>query len=287
MGRLDSAWQLFKESFNVLGADVGLLVFPALSGISALLLGASFFIPLYQNGALEAFRHHKGTLDNYAVLFTWYYINFFVGIFFNSALMACANIQLSGGTPSISAGLGIAFSRIGRIAAWALVAATVGLFLHSARDRRNWLLNLLISGLSVAWTLLTYLIVPVLLFEDRGVFDSIRRSEQLFRKNWGEQVAGNFGFGLLSLVLALPAFAMAALCWRWDPGFAIILAVIYMLILATVVSAVKGTFTVALYKYAIAGAAPVGFSTDVIDGALGGGRLQNSERAPWDGYQGN
>jgi len=286
VGRIDSAWQLFKESFNVLAADVGLLAFPILSGISALLLCASFFIPLYQSGALEALRHHKGAWDSYAVLFAWYYINFFVGIFFNSALMGCANIQLSGGTPSMRAGLGIAFSRIGRIAAWALVAATVGLFLHSARDRRNWLLNLLISGLSVAWTLLTYLIVPVLLFEDRSVFDAIRRSEQLFRKNWGEQIAGNFGFGLVSLLLSLPAFAMAALCWRWDPGFAIILAVLYLLILGTVVSAVKGIFTVALYRYATAGAVPAGFSADVIDDALGG-RRRNSEQASWGGYQGN
>jgi hypothetical protein len=281
VGRIDSAWQLFKESFNVLGADVELLVFPVLSGVSALLLGASFFIPLYQSGALEAVGHHKGTWDNYAVLFAWYYINFFVGIFFNSALMGCANIQLAGGTPSISAGLGIAFSRMGRIAAWALVAATVGLFLHSARDRRNWLLNLLISGLSVAWTLLTYLIVPVLLFEDRGVFDSIRRSEELFRKNWGEQVAGNFGFGMVSFLLTLPAFGIAALCWRWDRLFAIILAAIYMLILATVVSAVKGIFTVALYRYATAGAAPAGFSTDVIDGVLGGER-RGSQQDYWD-----
>jgi hypothetical protein len=285
VGRIDSTWQLFKESFNVLAADVGLLVFPVLSGISALLLCASFFVPLYQSGALEAFRHHKGTWENYAVLFAWYYINFFVGIFFNSALMGCANLQLSGGTPSISAGLGIAFSRIGRIAAWALVAATVGLFLHSARDRRNWLLNLLISGLSVAWTLLTYLIVPVLLFEDRGVFDAIRRPEELFRKNWGEQVAGNFGFGLVSFLLSLPAFGIFALGWRLEPRFALILAAVYLLILATVVSAVKGIFTVALYRYAIAGSAPAGFSTGAIDGVLGG-RRQNSDPAPWDGYQG-
>jgi hypothetical protein len=286
VGRIESTWQLFKESFNVLAADVGLLVFPVLSGISALLLCASFFLPLYQSGAFEAFRHHRGTWENYAVLFAWYYINFFVGIFFNSALMGCANIQLSGGTPSISAGLRLAFSRIGRIAAWAFVAATVGLFLRSARDRRNWLLNLLIAGLSVAWALLTYLIVPVLLFEDRGVFDAIRRSEELFRKNWGEQVAGNFGFGLVSLLLSLPAFAIAALFWRLDPRFAIILVVLYMLILATVVSAVKGIFTVALYRYATAGAAPAGFSTGAIDGVLGG-RRPNLERAPWDAYPGN
>lgn len=160
------------------------------------------------------------------MLFVWYYVNFFVGIFFNGALMGCANIRLSGGKPTVGAGLRVAVSRIGRIAAWALVAATVGLVLHSLRDRRNWLLSILASGLTLAWTLLTYLIVPVLLFEERGVFDAIYRSEELFRSHWGEQVAGSFGFGLLSFLLSLPAFALAAVCWRWDPAAGIILAVV-------------------------------------------------------------
>jgi hypothetical protein len=281
VGRVDLAWQLFKESFAVLAADTEMLLFPVLSGVSALLLGASFFIPLYQDGVFEAIRLHKAAWDSYAVLFVWYYINFLVGIFFNSALMGCANIRLSGGKPSVSAGLRIAYSRIGPIAAWAFVAATVGLVLHSVRDRRNWLLSLVAAGLSLAWTLLTYLIVPVLLFEDRGIFDAIHRSQELFRSHWGEQVAGNFGFGLLSLLLSLPALALAAACWRWDPIAGIILAAVYLLILATVTSAVKGIFTVALYRYATAGAAPPGFSAGVIDGALGG-RRRNSEQAPWD-----
>jgi hypothetical protein len=152
------------------------------------------------------------------------------------------------------------------------LAASVGLVLSSLRDRNNKLLSIAAAGLNLAWSLITYMIVPVLLFEDRNVFGSLHRSEELFRSHWGEQVAGNFGFGLLSTLLAIPAVFLALACWRLDPIAGIILATVYVLILATVTSAVRGVFTVALYRYAIAGSAPPGFSAEAIDGALGGRR---------------
>jgi hypothetical protein len=271
MGRLSRTWLLFKESFALLAEDPRILVFPVCSGISLVLLGASFFIPLYRDGTLQAVAHHKGTWDDYAVLFAWYYLNFFVGIFFNSALMGCANIRLSGKQPTVGAGFRIAFEHLERIAIWALVAASVGMVLSSLRDR-NKLLSVVAAGLNLAWSLIAYLMVPVLLFEDRGVFGSLHRSEQLFRSHWGEQVAGNFGFGLLTTLLSIPAVVLAVVCWRFDPLGGIILGAIYLLFLATVTSAVRGVFTVALYRYATAGEAPPGFSADVIDGALGGRR---------------
>ena len=283
MGRFSRTWKLFKESFAVLAADSKILVFPVCSGISLVLLGASFFIPLYRDGTLQAVTHHKGTWDDYAVLFGWYYMNFFVGIFFNSALMGCANMRLSGRQPTVGAGFRIALSHLGRIAAWALVAASVGMVLSSLRDRNSKLLSVVAAGLNIAWSLVTYLIVPVLLFEDRGVFASLHRSSELFRSHWGEQVAGSFGFGLLSTLLSIPAVVLAVLCWRVDPVAGIILAGVYLVILATVTSAVRGVFTVALYRYATAGSPPPGFSADVIDGALGGRRAVR-EQTRWGAY---
>jgi len=281
MGRISRAWQLFQESFAVLAADEEILIFPVLSGISALLLAATFFIPLYRDGTLLAVARHKGTWDDYAVLFLWYYLNFFVTIFFNGALIGCANIRLSGGQPTVAAGFRIASSRVGRIAAWAFVAATVGLLLSSLRDRGNRLLSFVAAGLSLAWSLITYLIVPVILFEDLGVFNSMHRSEELFRQHWGEQVAGSFGFGLLTTLLSIPAVLLTLACWRFDPVAGIVLAALYLVFVAIVTSAVKGVFTAALYRYASAGVAPAGFSAHVIDGALGG-RRPAAERAPWD-----
>src|SRR4051794_37784369 len=104
MGRLDRTWQLFRESYAVLGNDPEILLFPLMSGISVILLGASFFVPLYQNGTLEALRIGRGGWQEYSILFAWYYGNFAIGIFFNGALAACANIRLSGGDPSVADG---------------------------------------------------------------------------------------------------------------------------------------------------------------------------------------
>ncbi|HVN04472.1 MAG TPA: DUF6159 family protein [Bryobacteraceae bacterium] len=283
MGRFSRTWQLFQESFAVLSGDSEILIFPVLSGTSLLLLAASFLIPLYRDGTIVAVVRHKGTWDDYAVLFAWYYLNFLVGIFFNSALMACANMRLAGKQPTIGAGFDMAMRRIGPIALWAFIAASVGLALSTLRDRRNKPLSLVVAGLSLAWSLITYLMVPVLLFENQGVFRALHRSEQLFRRHWGEQVAGSFGFGLLTTVLSIPAVLLALAFWRPDPMAGIILAAVYLLILSIVTSAVKGIFTVALYRYAVAGTAPAGFSADVIDGALGG-RKRKEELPPWEQY---
>ena len=55
---------------------------------------------------------------------------------------------------------------------------------------------------------------------------------------------------------------ISALVWQYDRVFAVILGVIYLLILAALSSAVKGIFTVALYRYATGGQVPYGFTAD-------------------------
>jgi hypothetical protein len=272
MGTMGRTWSLYKQSFAVLNDDVEILLFPVMSAIAAILVAASFFVPLYMNGTLAAVVHKTAHGGDYFTLFVWYYVNYFVVIFFNGALVACANIRLSGGNPTIKDGLRIAAARVWRIAAWALVASTVGVILNGLQDRRNRIGSLFGSFLGLAWTLITYLIVPVIMVEDLGISNSIERSIELFRKNWGEEVAGSFGFGLLGFLMCLPAFLLALLIFPYDRGFAIIASVIYLLIVATLCSAVKGVFTVALYRYARHGEVPAGFSGDLIDDALGGRR---------------
>ena len=271
MGTLDRTWQLYKESFNVLSADVEILLFPVMSAVAAIAVAASFFIPLFYAGTFQAIHRGTARWDDYATLFVWYYFNFFVVIFFNAALVGCASIRLSGGDPTVGDGLRIAAARMPHILAWAFIATTVGVFLQSLRNRRSLFSGLLGGALGLGWTLITYLIVPVIVSEDLNMSNSILRSAELFRKNWGEQVAGDFGFGLLNLLLLLPGVALGALLWQVDRAAGIIVGVMYVLILAVVTSAVKGVFTAALYRYATSGQAPRGFTMDLIHGSLSGG----------------
>jgi hypothetical protein len=252
---------MIGESFAVLRKDKKLVLFPILSGLSTLAVAAMYFLPLFHMGVLEQYRAYR-TVDPtvYAWLFLWYCTNYFVIIFFNCALAACAQIRFSGGEPTVSAGMSQAGWKIPSILMWAAVASTVGMILHAIEERSSWLGKIVSATLGIAWAMATYLIVPVLIFEEDGVFGSLQRSSALLRKTWGEQIASGIGFGLPSLLLAIPGILLGLVGYRLHPlGF--LIAVPYFLLLSAVMSAVRGIFVVALYRYATEGEAPAGFST--------------------------
>jgi hypothetical protein len=193
---------------------VEIIVFPIMSALSAMLLAAGFFFPLSRNGVFESLGRRTAGWNAYAILFVWYYLNYFLIIFFNSAPVGCANARLSGGNATVRGGLRIAVQHLDKIASWALVAATVGVIPNACRNKGPRALGrLLTGGMGLAWTLMTYLIIPVIILEDRTTYDSMQRSAELFRKRWGEEVAGSFGFGMLNLLLLIPALVLAWGCF--------------------------------------------------------------------------
>ena len=128
--RVANGWQLAVQSWEVLKLDKELLVFPLMSGIACTLVMVSFALPLWATGFAEAaIEGEGGGLDQarqvlgYVVLFAYYFVNYFVIIFFNSALISCAIIRFKGGDPNLMDGFSAAFSRLPQIVGWALVAS--------------------------------------------------------------------------------------------------------------------------------------------------------------------
>jgi hypothetical protein len=268
MNTMFRSWELISQSFAILRQDKKLILFPILSGLSTLAVAAMYFIPLYQMGIISQYTEQRQVDPTvYAWIFLWYCTNYFVIIFFNCALAACAQIRFSGGEPTLGAGMAAAASKLLSIMLWAVVAATVGTILRAIEERSEWLGKLVSGLLGVAWAVVTYMIVPVLVFEDKGVFESIQRSGELLRKTWGAQVGSCFGFGIPYLMLAIPGLALGVVGIRLHPlGF--IPAVLYFLLLAAVMSAVRGIFAVALYRFVTEGEAAAGFSHVVLNGAF-------------------
>ena len=62
----------------------------------------------------------------------------------------------------------------------------------------------------LAWNLVTFLTMPILVIEDVGVGDAFRRSKDLFRKTWGENVVGQAGLGVLGFLVVIPAIVLFA-----------------------------------------------------------------------------
>ena len=267
MNRIHRTWELAKVSWSVLQADKELLLLPIMSAICSILVSASFFIPLV---VLPQFLADEPSVVLYVFLFLFYVVNYFVVIFVNPALISAATTRLQGGQPTLRDGLAFAWENVGSIRQWAAVAATVGLILRTIEERVGWLGKVVISILGAAWSIATYFVIPVMVYEKLGPIDAIKSSAAMFKKTWGERAMSSISFGLLYFVLALPAVLVVIVAASLGTALfvmALVLAAIYLLTLAVISAALNGIFVAALYQYAHTGQAAGPFTPDVMTSA--------------------
>jgi len=263
-GRFSNSWALVKASAQVLKLDKELMVFPLLSGVASILVVASFVVPFAVTGGWAFFSGGEHTYAGYVLGFLFYLVQYTVIFFFNSALVGAALIRLEGGDPTVSDGLSIALSRLGTILGYAAIAATVGMVLRAISERSGIIGRLVVGLVGMAWTLATYLSVPVLVTQNVGPIDAVKESAALFKRTWGEQVVGNFGIGAAVMLMGLSWTLVAAgLIWF---GISVLpaalipvvpISVLGYVFLALLSSALHGIYTAALYRYATHG--EVGF----------------------------
>ncbi len=271
MGKLSHTWALMGASWRVLKEDKEILIFPLLSGICCLLVLASFAIPIISSGSWQLPEENATTeqqVTYYGTLFLFYFCNYFVIVFFNSAVIACAAIRMGGGDPTVGDGFRAAFSRLPLIFGWSLVSATVGLILRIIEDRSKTVGKIVAGLLGMAWTVVSFLVVPILVIEKKGPISALKESTILLKKTWGEQLIGNFSFGLIFFLLNIPAIILIALgIFSGNVAIlitCIILGVVYLIIVALIQSALQAIFQAAIYLYAREGEAPAGFEPDLL-----------------------
>src|SRR5262249_35476691 len=145
----------------------------------------SFAAPLWNSPYVQVV-FDDGQIPNdpvaYVILFAFYAVNYFVIVFFNSALVACAIIRFKGGEPTVSDGLRAASNRLPQILAWALVSATVGIVLRTLESRSEKLGQIAAALVGAAWSIATYFVVPVLVVERVGPVEAVQRSFAVLRK---------------------------------------------------------------------------------------------------------
>lgn len=275
MGKITRTWSLMADCWQVLKSEKSLLVFPLISGLCCLLLLASFAVPLFITGAWQPPSQTAAPVRQvvyYGTLFAFYFANYFIVVFFNAAMVACAAVRLGGGTPTIGDGLRAAASRLPVIIGWALISATVGMILRVIEDRSDKIGQFVAGLLGMAWTVVSFLVVPILVIENKGPIAALKDSTVLLKKTWGEQLTSNFSFGMIFFILSIPAFGLIVL-GLWLGGAVsvvtcISLAAIYLIVLALIQSALQAIFQTALYLYARDGQVPEGFQAGVLEGAL-------------------
>jgi hypothetical protein len=269
------SFHIFRQSLSILSDDKELLVFPVLSGIVTILAFGTMVFGGWTSGFFEHLarvdRSLEGNLLGYAALFVWYFVSWFIVLFFNVAIVHCAKIRLDGGDPTVADGFRASMQHLGRIAAWALISATVGVILRAIAERGRIFAKIITSIIGAAWAIATYFIVPVMIFERRSLGDSVKRSTQLISRTWGESLVAAGGIGAFTFLLVLPSLAFPVLGLFISGTAAVIalgLMVLYWIALSVVASALSAIFRTALYVYAAEGKTPPGYLPEYVQHAF-------------------
>ncbi|MGA2076695.1 MAG: DUF6159 family protein [Terriglobia bacterium] len=276
MGTLFRNWDLLGRSFTILKSDKELLWLPVMSALYCLaatliICSAAAIVVVPPAMPLHDLARQK-VLGQQLLpfVFLYYFVTYGAGIYFNVALVSIGSDRLAGGHAVLNEGLQTAWKRKWSIIQWALLAATVGVLLQMLERRLSLIGRIVTRITGYAWTLASFFVVPILAAEDMGPAEALAESAEIFRNTWGEEIAGSFSFGLITVVLALPGLPLPVLGARLGKtemlaGVALML--IYWMLLALVCSAARGIFVAALYRYATTQQVSDGFHPNDLSGA--------------------
>ena len=270
MSRYKQGWALTKKSWALLRSNRELFRFPIYGGVAALAIVIAFVGP-----GLYLIDDGQRVLGGLLTAIGLYGASF-VAVFFGVALAATADKVFHGEQVSISYGFDVARSRSGAIAGWAALAALVGTVISLIQQSGSIGEAIIGSLIGAAWSLITFLAVPVIAFEGTGPWATLKRSTSLFKERWRGQVIGNIAIGgLIGLLGVLPAILLiggGAYLWASDGNGAgavlVLLGVMLLVVSMLIIQAMRGVFGVALYRFAAEGEVTSGFTQADFESAV-------------------
>jgi hypothetical protein len=248
--KLSNGWTLSMNSLKVLKANKQLIIFPILSGLSMVLIIGSFVVGMLASAGWDVGNiGEQSTSFNYVAGFLFYVVNYFVVVFFNTALVDCTRDYFNGEIPSIQKGLRFSMSRLGAIFTWSLFAATIGFGLKLLQENLGWLGKIITGIIGIVWSIATFFVVPIIAYENLNPLQAVKRSTLLMKEKWGESLGSTFSFGLLRLIafmiICLPLLFLGMLI---NPIAGVILMVLGAFLVMAVSSAAQTIFVSAVYQ---------------------------------------
>jgi hypothetical protein len=277
MSRIENSLALAKSSWQVLRDDKQLTLLPLFSLLATLVLVGAVLWPI----SLVA-RGGSGNFDGsrpvvWILGFVGAVALSYVVVFFNAALVYAANSRFRGETMSIGDAMRAAHERAHVLLPWAIVSATVSLVLRGVESRGGVAGSIIGRIAGLAWSVVTFLVLPVLVFEGIGPFAAVKRSSQLFKQTWGENLIAKTGIGLVGMFAMLAgAVPLVPFLLIGGPVAVIGIAafVTWCIAVSLVVSALTGIYQTALYRFATGAPVP-GFDDAQLRNSFGPRRRGN------------
>jgi hypothetical protein len=182
--------EVLRASLGLFRQDRHLIVLPLLAAITALVTMAAVGLPIV--AVLGT-----GRVGIAVAVLAAGVVSTSATLFFNVALVFAATERIEGRTPTVGGSLAMAWGRRATILRWALLAAVAGTLVRTLERRFGVFGRLLGFAGAFAWTVATFLVLPVLAFEDLGPRQALRRSSSLLKERFGTVTRSGLRFGVL------------------------------------------------------------------------------------------
>jgi hypothetical protein len=269
MSRIKRGWGLTKKSWALLNGHRELIRFPLYGAFATVPLAILFFGP-------GLYLLDKDSLAGaIPLLVIGVYVLSVVGFYFSVGLAAAANMIFNGEQATIADGLAVARANFSQICGWAALSTAISVLMGVLENQGGIAGNIAARLVGMAWSLVTFLAVPVIAIEGTGPVATIKRSASMFRERWGQQITGNiaiggavFLFGVLPSVLLIVLGVAAWSSSSFLGALLVVIGAIGLAISLLVSKALSGIFGVALYRYALDGTAVGGFTQEDLESAV-------------------
>jgi hypothetical protein len=296
--KLDRSLQLIKSSFQIIGRNRKLLLFPIISFAFTIVIVLFFAAPVVLLPTGHAWsdpEHWKavasrfGSADSsggprhvvysdtaYAYLAAIYLVSMVCATFFNVAFYSEILKALRGNAVSIRSGLSFACSRIGSILMWSLFAGVVGLVIRGLERRFGLVGRIILRLVGTVWSVACVFVVPVIVASgSANPVELLRNSASTLKKTWGESLIGYVGITFASWIIIFGSVVILG------GGFAVLVLIghpmlmvfigaawfVCVFALGYLLAVANHIFRCALYIYASEGTVTAPFTQDMISGA--------------------
>jgi len=284
MNAFSRSWMITKLSFAVINKDRELLAFALLSFIFSTAYAIAMIFPSVLPTLMDNnFSREALGVYHYVMIFLTYFGLAFIATFFNVCVVYTTKIRFEGGNATFGESFKFALSRLPVILQWSLLSATVGLLLRILHDLAARLgrigqiiANIVIGLMGMAWSIVTIFVVPVLVYENIGPIDAIKKSAAVIKKTWGESLIRAIGLGFVQFLVFFLIIVLTGIVGYfltnnfgvWGLAVAIAGGAVLLLLVGLIFSVATTIFNTALYVYANNSKIADGFDETIVKGAF-------------------
>jgi hypothetical protein len=260
--RVGRALRLVGIGFSMVRDEPGMLLVPVVAfaaQLVAVAIGALVAWPGLRTAeaANGGTVHFSGTDWLVAVLVGVAIM--FISVMAHATIIARVMARFHDQRISNGQALRAALTKTPHLLAWAFINYVIVSILRNVANRG--IIGLLVGSLVRAgWLVASFFVVPVILFEDKGALASIKRSVQLCRGRWGENIVGNSALAVVAVVAVVADIVVATVIGLAFAPLGVLVGVLGLAAVLVVVTVASAAFNAALYWFVITGQCPGQYS---------------------------